>query len=149
MMAPKSTQSNPLRTAVLDALQKHGTGRWPAGVAQAIAEQVGSTVNSVTTTKCRLAKGLDTASSQAPVVEVPPDPGVPVITTGGQGLATAEQLELGQPSRNGNGVHAAVLEPPEPPAEVSAPEPAEPIPADPERAERLALLTPEHRQQLR
>ena len=60
MMAPARTEQSPLHTAVLAALQEHGTGRWPTGVAAAIAEQVGSTTSSVQSTKCRLAKGLAT-----------------------------------------------------------------------------------------
>ena len=86
-MAPTSTQQSPLHTAVLAALQEHGTGRWPAGVAAAIAEQVGSTPRSVSTTKCLLAKGHSA------------DPAEPPVPEGEQ------QLGLGLPTANGNGVH--------------------------------------------
>ena len=109
-MAPTSTQQSPLHTAVLAALQEHGTGRWPTGVAAAIAEQVGSTTSSVQSTKCRLAKGLAARSpangAAVPTTEPPPvsampePPAAPTVLEEQQ-----QQLGLGLPSASANGVH--------------------------------------------
>jgi len=142
MMAPTSTQQSPLHTAVLAALQEHGTGRWPTGVAAAIAEQVGSTTSSVQSTKCRLAKGLAARSpangAAVPTTEPPPVSAVPEPPAEPPVPEVEQQLGLGLPTANGNGVHQGgapddngeQAAPAAAVAQVSAEEPAQPIPAD-------------------
>ncbi|WP_322765062.1 DNA polymerase [Cyanobium usitatum] len=139
-MAPTSTQQSPLHTAVLAALQEHGTGRWPAGVAAAIAEQVGSTPRSVSTTKCLLAKGRAADPAEPPVPEVEQQLGLGLPTANGvhqvgDPEADAQRAARGSKRKtkaaasapNDNGAQAA---PAAAVTQVSAEEPAPPIPAD-------------------
>jgi predicted P-loop ATPase/DNA polymerase I-like protein with 3'-5' exonuclease and polymerase domains len=137
MMAPSSTQSanqTPLQVAVLAALAEHGPGRWPAGVAEAVAERAGSTKASVQSTKSRLAKGWQPHRPELHVVPDPePQPPEPVSCVP---VTQADDLDMAAAAPGGNGHSQQQLE------LVAAvlPEPApEPIPADP-AAERLAEI---------